>query len=61
MPEMNGIDLAGTVSGLRPSLPFVLMTGNGEMDPLKETAGMRILEKPWTEGELVEEIAKALS
>jgi CheY-like chemotaxis protein len=46
MPEMNGIDLARTVSGLHPSLPFILMTGSGEMDPLKEIAGMRILQKP---------------
>jgi CheY-like chemotaxis protein len=60
MPEMNGIDLARTVSGLRPSVPCILMTGNGEMDPLKEIAGMRILQKPWTDGEPVEEIAKAL-
>lgn len=30
MPEMNGIDLARTVSGLRPSLPLILMTGSGE-------------------------------
>jgi CheY-like chemotaxis protein len=56
MPEMNGIDLARTVSGLRPSLPFILMTGNGEIDALKETAGMRILQKPWTDSELAEEI-----
>ena len=60
MPEMNGIDLARTVGGLRPSLPFILMTGNGEMDPSKDIAGMRILQKPWADGELVEEIAKAL-
>jgi hypothetical protein len=56
---MNGIDLARLVSGLRPSLPFILMTGNGPMDP-KEIAGMQILQKPWTDGELVEEIAKGL-
>jgi hypothetical protein len=37
------------------------MTGNGEMDPLKEIAGMRFLQKPWTDGERVEEIAQALS
>jgi signal transduction histidine kinase len=61
MPEMNGIDLARTVSGLRPSLPFILMTGNGEMDPLKEIAGMRILQKPWTDSELAAEIRQALS
>jgi PAS domain S-box-containing protein len=61
MPEMNGIDLARTVSGLRPSLPFILMTGSGEMDALKEIAGMRILQKPWTDGELAEEIRQALS
>lgn len=60
MPEMNGIDLARTVSRLRPSLPFILMTGNGDLDPLKEIAGMRILQKPWTDIELAEEIAKAL-
>jgi CheY-like chemotaxis protein len=39
MPEMNGVDLARTVSGLRPSLPFILTTGNGEMDPLKQGCG----------------------
>jgi PAS domain S-box-containing protein len=61
MPEMNGVDLARTVSGLRPSLPFILMTGNFEIDPSKEIAGIRILQKPCTEAELVDEIAKALS
>jgi CheY-like chemotaxis protein len=61
MPEMNGIDLARTVSGLRPSLPFILMTGNGDWDPLKEIPGMRILQKPLSEGELAKEIAIALS
>jgi PAS domain S-box-containing protein len=61
MPEMNGVDLARKVSGLRPSLPFILMTGNGEIDPLKEIAGMRILQKPWTDRELAEEIRQALS
>ncbi|HZC96817.1 MAG TPA: response regulator, partial [Bradyrhizobium sp.] len=61
MPEMNGVDLARTVSGLRPSLPFILMTGNGDMEPLKEIARMRILQKPWTDSELTEEIRQALS
>jgi PAS domain S-box-containing protein len=61
MPEMNGIDLAGTVSRLRPSLPFILMTANGEIDPLKEIGRMRILPKPWTDSELAEEIRQALS
>jgi CheY-like chemotaxis protein len=60
MPEMNGVDLARAVSGLCPSLPFILMTGNGEMDPLKELAGIRILQKPWTDTELAEEIRQAL-
>jgi CheY-like chemotaxis protein len=61
MPDMNGGDLARAVSRLRPALPFISMTGNGEMDPLKVVAGMRILQKPWTDSELAEEIAKPLS
>jgi CheY-like chemotaxis protein len=61
MPEMNGVDLARTVSGLRPSLPFILMTGNGDIDALNEVGGIRILQKPWTDTELAEEIRKALS
>jgi DNA-binding NtrC family response regulator len=61
MPEMNGVDLARTVSELHPSLPFILITGHGEIDRLKEIARMRILQKPWTDGELAAEIAKALS
>ena len=45
---------------IAPSLPFILMTGNGEMDQLKEIAGMRILQKPWTDSELAEEVTQAL-
>ena len=36
------------------------MTGNGEMDDLNEIAGLRILQKPWTDTELAEEIRQAL-
>ncbi|WP_187436638.1 hypothetical protein [Bradyrhizobium rifense] len=47
------------------SLPFILMTANGEMDQLKEIARhgflqKPILQKPCTDGELAEEVTPAL-
>jgi CheY-like chemotaxis protein len=61
MPEMNGVELARAVHATRPTLPVILVTGYCDHDLLKEFGDSRILQKPYTEGDLVDKIAAALN
>lgn len=63
MPGMNGLDLARAITGIRPELPVIMLTGY--IDHLPETevlaAGVtELLGKPATTLELVTAIARAL-
>jgi DNA-binding NtrC family response regulator len=61
MPEMNGVELTQAVRAIRPTLPVVLVTGYGDHEGLKEYSDSQILQKPYTEGDLMEKIAAALN
>jgi FixJ family two-component response regulator len=60
MPEMNGVQLSKTVHATFPDVSTILVTGFGNGEVLKDLGGGRTLEKPYTEGELVERIQTAL-
>lgn len=61
MPEMTGVELAKAIHATYPSLPVIVVTGYGNRDELKDFGETRILQKPYTEGELMEEITEALN
>jgi len=42
-------------------LPVIVVTGYGNREELKDFGEARILQKPYTEGELMEKIAEALN
>jgi FixJ family two-component response regulator len=46
---------------MRQTLPVILVTGYGDFDALKEFDEARILQKPYSEGDLVDKIAAALN
>jgi hypothetical protein len=45
---------------MRPTLPVILITGYTDLGVLKELNGLRIILKPYTEDDLVNEIGAAL-
>ena len=61
MPEMNGSELATTIHTTHPALPMIIVTGHGNHELLKDFGEARILQKPYSEAELMEKIASALS
>jgi len=61
MPEMTGVELAEAIHTTHPALPVILVTGYGNRETLKDFGEARILQKPYTEAELMEKIARALS
>jgi PAS domain S-box-containing protein len=60
MPEMSGGELAKVICAMRPTLPVILITGYSDVDVLKEFNDLRIILKPFTEGDLVNTISAAL-
>ena len=60
MPKMSGVELAKAVQRIRPTLPVILVTGYVDLDLLKGLDGSQILQKPYTDGELVEKVKAAL-
>ena len=62
MPEMSGLELARSISSLRPALPIVLVTGNRtQSDDELGAANVRYrLDKPYTAELLSEVLARAL-
>ena len=60
MPEMTGIELAKAIHATYPGLPVIVVTGYGNREELKDFGETRILQKPYTEGELMEKITEAL-
>jgi CheY-like chemotaxis protein len=61
MPEMSGVELARAIHATRPTLPVILITGHGDLDVLREFDESRILQKPYTESDLVDKITAALN
>jgi CheY-like chemotaxis protein len=59
MPEMTGIELTKTIHTTRPALPVILVTGYGNRELLRDFGEAQILQKPYTEEELVERITAA--
>ena len=61
MPEMSGFELAKTIQATRPVLPVILVTGYGSREVLEGFGEDRILQKPYTEDELIQKIKRALN
>ena len=58
MPHMTGLDLAGRLKEIRPSIPVLLCTGSGGVGPeeARKKAGVRILMKPIAMREIADAI-----
>jgi PAS domain S-box-containing protein len=61
MPEMTGVELAKTIQSAHPAVPVILVTGYGDREVLKNLRDARILQKPYADHELLEEITRALN
>jgi len=64
MPGMNGYELAMCMQGARPSTACILMSGYVDEEHLRDrivTAGLPLIEKPFTSGTLVDAIHRVLS
>ena len=61
LPEMGGVELARAIHAMQPTLPVILVTGYGDLDLLKEFGKSRILQKPYSEADLVDKITAALN
>jgi PAS domain S-box-containing protein len=57
MPEINGIELAGSIQAKYPGCPVILVTGC--VDILEQCKDAIILQKPFTEDELRDKITAA--
>jgi CheY-like chemotaxis protein len=55
MPGMNGCELAASFRGRRPDLPVLCMSGGRPF-----TGEFRLIEKPFTSGQLIECVAAVL-
>ena len=61
MPEMTGVELAKSIHTIRPELPVILVTSDGNREIPKEFGEVLILHKPYTEDELMEKIARVFN
>ncbi len=61
MPKMSGVELERAIHATRPTLPVILVTGYGELEVLKSFGKSRILQKPYTENDLMNKITAALN
>jgi CheY-like chemotaxis protein len=61
MPEMTGDQLAKALRTEHPDLPVILVTGYDDREILKDLGEARILQKPYADDELLEEITRALN
>jgi CheY-like chemotaxis protein len=60
MPEMNGLELAKTIQARHPALPVIPVTGYGNREGFNDPGEVRILQKPYTDDELLEEMTRSL-
>jgi CheY-like chemotaxis protein len=61
MPAMSGVEFAKMIETARPALPVILVTGYGNRDVIAGFSETRILQKPYTEDELILRIRRALN
>jgi signal transduction histidine kinase len=61
MPEMTGVELAKAIHATYPGLPVIVVSGYGNREELKDFGEARILQKPYTEGELMGKITEVLN
>ncbi len=59
IPEISGDAVAERLRQLRPGLPIVLMTGNGDL--FARASGLRVLHKPFTREDLLAELDRLLA
>jgi CheY-like chemotaxis protein len=57
MPRMTGLQLAEAIAREWPQLPVLIATGYAEMEP-GAGAGLPLLSKPFTQGELAAKLAQ---
>src|SRR5207237_9998118 len=57
MPRMNGLQLAGSFTAIRPEARVLYMTGYAEMPPVSDAA---IVQKPFTMFALMEAVRRTL-
>ncbi len=63
MPEMDGVDVTKAVKHLRPDIDVIVITGYAAVETAVETmkfGAMDYVQKPFTEGELIEFVNKSL-
>ncbi|MCL6542195.1 MAG: response regulator, partial [Roseiflexus sp.] len=63
MPGMDGVELYERLHALRPSLRWLILTGDtmGERSSLfLERTGLPVLHKPFTQDQLIERLAESL-
>ncbi len=63
MPHMNGLELAGALTRIRPDIPIIVLTGfidNLPDDSIRATGVRELLRKPVTTRELAEALAAVL-
>jgi CheY-like chemotaxis protein len=61
MPEMTGLELARAIEATRPDLPVILVTSYNNREVLKDFGEARILQKPYTEDEMMGKFFRALN
>jgi signal transduction histidine kinase/ActR/RegA family two-component response regulator len=62
MPGMSGLDLAKAVRRLRPTLPFVFISGYADPGKVAAELGpLRLIRKPFRSSELIAQIEAALA
>jgi PAS domain S-box-containing protein len=60
MPAMSGVEFAKMIETARPALPVILVTGYGNRNVIPGFSEARILQKPYTEDELILRIRRTL-
>jgi len=63
MPEMDGVEVTKAVKHLRPDIDVIVITGYASIETAVETVkfgAMDYIQKPFTEGELLESVKTAL-
>jgi len=63
LPGMNGIDMIGQLRAKRPSQPVILITGRTTRSIHQQArrAGVRVVDKPFLDGPLVDAVNTALA
>jgi two-component system response regulator FixJ len=64
MPEMNGLELQARLLALRPDLPVIVVTGQGDVQSAvraMKAGAIDFMEKPYRDGDLITAIESALA